>query len=141
MTDYRINDFYLLCDSAHREFYSVLLWDWQEMGLAWQCDEKAVLLGINSVARGGMFVCFSLYAGGAEPASIRLDTRQWREQLGQECMADFTAGVRRLQGLSCAQREDVFSIENPGHMLPPVQKELRHLIHQFGVSLPNRMAA
>jgi len=140
MKENGLNDFYLFCDSEHRELYSVLLYDWQEMGLAWRCDAKVLVLGIHSVMRGGMFVCFSLHTGGAEPSSIRVDMEQWREQLGQEDMADFIAEIRRLQGLTCQQRGNTFLIENPAHILAPVQKKLRNMIHQFGVKLPNKIA-
>ena len=140
MKENTLNDFYLFCDSEHRELYSVLLYDWQEMGLAWRCDSGVVSLGVNSVMKGGMFVCFSLHTGGAEPSSIRVDMEQWREQLGQEDMARFIAEIRQLQGLSCQQREYAFIIENPAHILAPVQKQLRNIIHQFGVKLPNKIA-
>lgn len=136
-----LNDFYLFCDGEHRELYSVLLHDWEEMGLAWSCESGVVYLGINSAIKGSMFVCFSLHTGGAEPSSIRIDMNQWRKQLGQEYTAAFTADVRRLQGLSYQQRGDVFMIENPAHILAPVQKKLRNMMHQFGVTLPNKVAA
>ncbi|PCI44194.1 MAG: hypothetical protein COB41_05015 [Proteobacteria bacterium] len=135
-----LNNFYLFCDGEHRELYSVLLYDWQEMGLAYCCDAKVLSLGINSVIKGEMFVCFSLHTGGAEPAAIRIDMNQWRRQLGQEYTASFAADVRRLQGLSCQQRGDVFVIENPAHILAPTQKKLRNMMHQFGATLPNKVA-
>ncbi|MDQ6968797.1 MAG: hypothetical protein Q9M14_08965 [Mariprofundaceae bacterium] len=136
-----LNDFYFFCDGEHRELYSILLNDWQEMGLAWRCDSGVLSLGINSVVKDMMFVCFSLHTGGAEPSSIQVDMSQWRKQLGQEYTASFIAEIRRLQGLSCQQREHTFMIENPAHVLAPVQKQLRNMIHQFGVLLPNKIAA
>jgi len=141
MKENTLNDFYLFCDGEHRELYSVLLHDWEEMGLAWHCESGVLSLGINSAIKDTMFVCFSLHTGGAEPSSIRLDLNQWRKQLGQEDTAKFIADIRRLQGVSCQQRGDVFVIENPAHILPPVQKKLRNMIHQFGVTLPNKIAA
>jgi len=141
MKENGLNDFYLFCDGEHRELYSVLLHDWQEMGLAWSCDQGVVFLGMNSVIRGGMFVCFSLLTGGAESSSIRVDMKQWRHQLGQEDMANFIAEIGRIQGVSCQQRGDIFLIENPAHTLGPVQKKLRNTMHQFGVNLPNKIAS
>jgi len=141
MKENSLNDFYLFCDGEHRELYSVLLHDWQEIGLAWRCDAKVLILGINSVMKGGMFECFSLHTGGAEPSSIRIDMPQWRKQLGQEYTVSFITDICRLQGLSCQQREHTFVIENPAHILAPVQKQLRNIIHQFGVILPNKMAS
>ena len=135
-----LNDFYFFCDSEHRELYSILLSDWQEMGLAWYCELGVVYLGINSAVKGSMFVCFSLHTGGAEPSSIRVDMDQWRKQLGQEDTSRFIAGIRRLQGLSCQQRGYVFIIENSAHVLAPVQKEMRNIVHQFGINLPNKIA-
>jgi len=136
-----LHDFYFFCDGEHRELYSILLHDWQEMGLTWRCDSGVLSLGINSVVKGGMFVCFSLHAGGAAPSSIRLDMEQWRKQLGQEDTAVFIAEMRRLQGVSCQQREYIFMIENPAHILAPVQKQLRNIMHKFGVTLPNKIAS
>ena len=136
-----LNDFYLFCDGEHREFYSVLLYDWEEMGLAWRCESGVLILGINSAVKGIMVACFSMHTGGAVPSSIRLDLNQWRAQLGQEYTASFMADIRRLQGLSCQQRGDVFLIENPAHILSPVKKKLRNMVHQFGVKLPNKVAA
>jgi len=136
-----LNDFYLFCDGEHRELYSILLHDWQEMGLAWHCDSGVLSLGINSVMKDRMFVCFSLHTGGAEPSSIRVDMEQWRKQLGQEDAANFIAEIRRLQGLNCQQHDHVFLIENPAYILAPVQKKMRNMIHQFGVVLPNKIAS
>ncbi len=141
MEENTLNDFYLFCDGEHRELYSVLLYDWEEMGLAWCCESGVLSLGINSAIKDIMFVCFSLHTGGAEPSSIRLDLNQWRKQLGQEDTAKFIADIRRLQGVSCQQRGDIFVIENPAHILAPVQKKLRNMVHQFGVVLPNKVAA
>lgn len=135
-----LNDFYLFCDGQHRELYSILLHDWQEMGLAWYCEQGILYLGINSVMKGRMFVCFSLHTGGAEPSSIRVDMDEWRKQLGQEDTASFIAEIRRLQGLNYQQRGYVFIIENPAYILAPVQKEMRNIIHQLGIKLPNKIA-
>jgi len=136
-----LNDFYIFCDGEHRELYSVLLYDWQAIGLAWRCDSGVLSLGINSVIKGGMFVCFSLHTGGAEPSSIRIDMNQWCKQLGQEYTASFIAEIGRIQGVSYQQRGDIFLIENPAHTLGSVQKKLRNMMHQFGVTLPNKVAA
>ncbi|MDQ6954542.1 MAG: hypothetical protein Q9M20_03775 [Mariprofundaceae bacterium] len=135
----RLNDFYLLCDGAHREFYSVLLNDWQEIGLPWSCDEKMLHLSIHSVMKDTVFVCFSLHIGGLEMPSIRMDMQQWHNHLGQENTARFMRSITLLQGLKHQQRGDVFFIDSPGHALPPVQKELRNMIHQFAVQLPNKI--
>jgi len=135
-----LNDFYLFCDSEHRELYSVLLSDWQEMGLVWHCEPKVLCLGVKSVLRGGMFICFTLHAGGAEPASIRMDLEHWRKYLGQEDVASVIGDIRRIQGLRCQQHGGVFLVDNPGHILAPIQKQLRDIIHRLGVSLANKMA-
>jgi len=136
-----LNDFYLFCDSEHRELYSLLLYDWQEIGLAWYCASGVLYLAFNSVIKDAMFVCFSLHTGGMEPSSIRVDVAQWHKHLGQENTAKFIAEIRRLQGLSCQQRGYVFSIENPAHILAPVQKKMRNTIHQFGVTIANKIAS
>ncbi|MBL4760920.1 MAG: hypothetical protein JKY80_08745 [Mariprofundaceae bacterium] len=109
--------------------------------MAWRCDSGVLSLGINSVIKGGMFVCFSLHTGGAEPSSIRIDMNQWCKQLGQEYTASFIAEIGRIQGVSYQQRGDIFLIENPAHTLGSVQKKLRNMMHQFGVTLPNKVAA
>ena len=141
MKESTLNDFYFFCDSEHRELYSVLLHDWEEMGLAWCCESGVLFLGINSAIKDVMSVCFTLHTGGVEPASIRVDMKQWRNELGQEEMVDFIANMRRIQGISCQQRRDTLFIENPAHILAPVQKELRNIMHQFGLKVVNKIVS
>ena len=136
-----LNDYYMYCDDAHRELYSVLLNDWQEIGLAWACEDKVLNLGMMSVAKDQMLTFFSLHAGSAIPSSIQLNVSDWRRYLGQENMASFVGDIRRIQGLQIKERGDVLKIENAGHVLQATQKELRNLLHHFAVQLPNKVAA
>jgi len=68
-----------------------------------------------------------------------MDIHQWHQHLGQENTASFIHKLNRLQGLKHQQHSNTFFIETPAHALPPIQKELRNIIHQFSVQLPNRM--
>jgi len=140
MTAMTLNDYYLYCDDAHRELYSALLYDWQETGLTWTCEDKVLNLGVMSVVKDQMLTFFSLHAGSAIPASIQLNITDWRRYLGQEDMAAFVADVRRIQGLQIKERGDVLKIENVAHALQPIQKEFKNLLHHFAVQLPNKVA-
>ncbi len=136
----QLNDFYMLCDGDHREFFSVLIADWQDAGFVCEGDEEGMQLGIQSVRAHALVPCFSLRAGGADVAMIRLDIPIWHTYLGYEYTSEVMRELMQIEGLKHQHRMDIFYIENPGHALSQVQKTLRNKMHGFALELGKKIA-
>jgi hypothetical protein len=142
--------FYASCDSVHREFFSALLFDWQDSGqLAepaaaendMQVEPGAMLLRVRSVGRSDqsesgsilMPCLFALHAGGgADRARISLNLKNWREWFGPETRDLFVSELKGIQGLQHRSRADDFAILEPAHLSGPTQQKLRDLMVDFG---------
>ena len=141
MAEQTLGDFYGSCDAMHREFYSVLIREWEEIGLVWSWSDRAIALGSNSVIKDEMFILFRLQPGESiYPAAISIDTDAWRERLGQEEPDIFLREVRAIPGLQHKQRENIFSIVDAGHLSGPTQQRLRDMIKRLGFRIPELTA-
>ncbi len=141
MAEQTLGDFYGSCDAMHREFYSVLIREWEELGLVWSWSDRAIALGSNSVIKDEMFILFRLQPGESiYPATISIDTDDWRERLGQEEADIFLREVRAIPGLQHKQRENIFSIVDAGHLSGPTQQRLRDMIKRLGFRIPELTA-
>jgi hypothetical protein len=141
MVEQTLGDFYGSCDAMHREFYSVLIREWEELGLNWSWSGRAVALGSNSVIRDEMLILFRLQPGESiYPAEISIDTDDWRERLGQEEPDIFLREIRAIPGLQHKQRENIFSIVDAGHLSGPTQQRLRDMIKRLGFRIPELTA-
>lgn len=140
MSEPTLTDFYAFCDSAHREFFSVLIYEWDEAGLARAWCDHAVGLAVRSVARGGPVVFFELAPGGGQTtAAIRIDTRHWHRLLGYDDTARFIREVEQTGGIRHHLENGIFSIESPGHLIGPLQKKVRQMVQAIGRDLPNKV--
>jgi len=142
--------FYASCDPAHREFFSALLFDWQETGQIVEVAEipndmsaesGAALLRVRSLGRAVSAVgdavlmpcLFVLHAGdGIEPARISMDLDRWREWFGPEERDLFVQELEAMPGLKSRRRGSDFALLEPAHLSGPGQQKLRHLITGFG---------
>ncbi|MES0372438.1 MAG: hypothetical protein ABUK11_09195 [Mariprofundaceae bacterium] len=142
MAEQTLGNFYNSCDMIHREFYSVLIHEWEDLGLAWDWSDRAVALGSKSVIRDETFIFFRLQPGESiYPAAISIDTDAWREYIGQEEADIFLRDIRMISELQHKQRENIFSIIDPGHQSGPTQQKLRDLIKGFGFRIPELVAS
>ena len=142
MSEQTLGNFYLSCDTMHRELYSVLIYEWQEIALDWEWAERAIALGRTSVAKGAFLQFFYLEPGeNIYPAAITLNTDHWREWIGQEETDAFLRQVKAIHELQHKQRESIFSIDDPGHLSGPAQQQLRDVIKHFGMRLPELVPA
>jgi len=141
MAEQTLGNFYNSCDSSHRELYSVLIREWEELGLAWSFSDRAIALGSNSVTKDEVLTFFRLQPGESfYPAVITIDTDAWRGWLGQEEADIFLRDIRAIPGLQHKQRENIFSIIDAGHLSGPTQQQLRDLIKRFGFRSPELTA-
>lgn len=141
MVEQTLGDFYGSCDTMHRELYSVLIREWGEAGLTWSWAGRAIALGSKSVIRDETLIFFCLQPGeNIYPAAITIDTDAWREKIGQEETDIFLREIRAIPGLQHKQRENVFSIVDPGHLSGPTQQHLRDMIKQLGFRIPELTA-
>ncbi len=142
MSEQTLATFYQSCDMIHRELFSVMIYDWQETGLEWCYADRAVALGSHSVRKDQMLQFFYLNPGESiYPASISMDTDFWREMLGEEETDSFMRELKAIHGMKCQQRNQTFSIDDPGHLSGPQQQQLRDKIKRFGLRLPELVAA
>lgn len=142
MAEQTLGNFYLSCDTIHREIFSVMIHEWQEAGLTWEWSDRAIVLGNHSVIKDRFLGMFSLQPGeGIYPARITLDTDFWRELIGQEETDAFLRDLRSIHGLQCRQQDNLFSIIDPGHQSGPIQQQLRDQIRGFGLRLPELVAS
>lgn len=138
MSEKTLGDFYALCDGAHREFYSVLIREWEELGLPWLWQDDTVGLGFRSVMREKE-VCFFLLQRGFDiyPPMIRLQQRVWQAWLGKEESDRIMASLQHIPGLDVVvNRDGDLVIQDPGNTSGPVQQQLRNTIKSFGFRLP-----
>jgi len=141
MTEQTLGNFYNSCDATHREFYSVLIREWEELGLTWSWSGRAIAFGSKSAIKDELLIFFHLQPGESiYPAAITIDTDSWRSLLGQQEADIFLRGVRAIEGLEHKQRDNIFSIVDPGHMSGPMQQKLRDLIKGFGFRIPELVA-
>lgn len=142
MPEQTLGNFYLSCDTAHREIYSVLIHEWQENGLKWQWDGRDILLGNMSVIRDRYLGFFRLQPGeGIYPAAITIDMDQWREMIGQEETDKFLQSIELIHGLNCRRQDGRFSIVDPGHLSGSLQQLLRDRLKQFAIRIPDLVAS
>lgn len=142
MSEPTIADFYALCDSAHREFFSAVIYEWDEAGLARAWCDHAVGLAVRSVAKGGPVVFFELHPGGGQStAAIRIDTHHWHREIGYDDTSRFIRGVEGETGIRHHLENGVFSIESPGHLIGPLQRKVRDMVNNFGRKLPDKIAS
>ena len=142
MSEQTLGNFYLGCDTIHRELFSVLIYEWQEIGLTWSWADRSIALGSRSATKDQQLNFFFLNPGeNIYPASVSLDTAAWRELIGQESTDTFLAQVKTVHGLSFKQRDNIFAIEDPGHMSGPIQQQLRDIIKGFGYRIPQLVAS
>ena len=151
MTTNLTHIFYASCDPAHREFFSALLFDWQETGQIVEladaandmsAEEGAVLLRVRSLGRASsdeqsgalhMPCLFVLHAGDSlDSARVSMDMDRWREWFGSEERDLFVQEIESIGGLKSRRRDNDFSILEPAHLSGPAQQKLRHLITGFG---------
>jgi len=141
MAEQTLGNFYSSCDAAHRELYSVLIHEWEELGLAWSWSGRSVAFGSKSAIKDELLIFFHLQPGESiYPAVISIDTDLWRTRLGQQEADIFLSDIRAIPGLQHKQRENIFSIVDPGHLSGPTQQRLRDLIKHFGFRLPELVA-
>jgi len=134
MAEQSLGNFYLSCDTMHRELYSVLIYEWQEIGLDWEWKDRSIVLGRKSIAKDAFLHFFYLQPGeNIYPAAIALDTDQWRELVGQEETDAFLREIKAIHELHHKQRENIFSVDDPGHLSGPAQQQLRDVIRRFGM--------
>ncbi|HXH72329.1 MAG TPA: hypothetical protein VNI58_05875 [Mariprofundaceae bacterium] len=134
MANGTLSDFYIRCDNLHRELYSVMAREWQEVGQAVRQSERGLKLCLRSVSVGGEegLALFELLPGaGTAPASIVLNLNDWRRWFGEEEAEAMMRHVTDIQGLQHKSRDGVFSIIDPGHMSGPMQQALRNLVLQI----------
>lgn len=137
MSEKNLGDFFALCDSAHREFYSVLIREWEELGLPWMWQDDMVGLGFRSATREREVVFFLLHRGfDIYPATIRLNRDLWNQWLGKEAADRIMESLERVQGLDAVVRNSELVISDPGNTSGPVQQQLRDQIKSFGFRLP-----
>lgn len=142
MAEQTLGNFYLSCDTAHREIYSVIIHEWQESGLQWQWSGRAIALGRASVIREKFLTFFQLLPGeGIYPASISIDVDYWRELIGQEEADAFLRNIETMHGLQCRRVENVFSIVDPGHLSGTLQQQLRDQLRRFSLRIPELVAS
>lgn len=142
MTEQTLGNFYLSCDTSHREIYSVIIHEWQESGLQWQWNGRNIALGTRSVVRDQFFSFFQLQPGeGIYPASITLDLAYWRDLIGQEEADSFVRSLEQMHGLQCRQRENLFAIVDPGHLSGSLQQQLRDQLKRFALRVPELVAS
>lgn len=136
MSEKTLGDFYMLCDSAHREFYSVLVREWEELGLPWLWQGDSIGLGFRSVTRGRDVVFFLLGRGfDIYPPAIRLNRDAWDEWLGKEEAERIMGALEQIHGLDAMIRGGEMVIDAPGNVSGPVQQQLRDKIRSFGFRL------
>lgn len=141
MAEQTLGNFYLSCDTTHRELYSVLIHEWQESGLQWQWEGRNIALGRRSVVRDRFFGFFMLQPGeGIYPANISMDLAFWRETIGQEECDLFIKSTELMHGLQFRRQEGVFTIVDPGHLSGSLQQQLRDQIRRFALRLPDLVA-
>lgn len=142
MSEQTLGNFYNSCDMIHRELYSVLIHEWEELGLTRSWSGRAVALGSKSVIKDETLIFFRLQPGESiYPAAITIDTDAWRESLGQEVVDIFLGDIKAIPELQYKQRESIFSILDPGHQSGPTQQKLRDLIKHFGFRIPELVAS
>jgi len=138
MSEKTLGDFYALCDSAHREFYSVLIREWEELGLPWLWHGDSVGLGYRSAMRDREMIFFLLDRGfDIYPPAIRLDRMMWQEWLGKEESDRIMEALEQIHGLDAVVRGNDMVIDAPGNTSGPVQQKLRDKIRAFGFRLPD----
>ena len=145
MAEPTLATFYAICDSSHREFYSVLIREWQELGLSWVWTDENVALCGRSVARGdenGMVELFVLKPGrlGAD-SEITVNGDHWRNLFGQEEIDLFLRQANEIPGLDFKTRGAAFSMLDTAHASGPTQQRLRNLLQNWGRRLPDILAA
>jgi len=142
MSEPTLVDFYAFCDSAHREFFSAVIYEWDEAGLARIWCDHAIGLAARSVARGGHVTIFELHPGGGQTtAAIRIDTHHWHRVLGYDETSRFIREIENESGIRHRLENGIFSIESPGHLVGPLQRKVRDMINDLGRSLPNKLPA
>jgi len=142
MTEQTLGNFYLSCDTSHRELYSVIIHEWQESGLQWQWDDRNLALGMRSVMRDSYFSFFRLQPGeGIYPASITLDLDFWRELIGQEETDAFIRSIESMHGVQYRRRDNIFAIVDPGHLSGSLQQQLRDQFKRFALRVPDLVAS
>jgi len=142
MSEQTLGNFYLSCDTIHRELYSVIIREWQEAGLEWSWADRAIALGRRSVIKDQLLNFFYLNPGeNIYPASISLDTDVWHDLLGQEVTDAFLRELKAIHSLSCKQQDNIFSIEDPGHLSGPSQQMLRDVLGRFAFRIPELVAS
>ncbi|MDX8403518.1 MAG: hypothetical protein R8K54_03825, partial [Mariprofundaceae bacterium] len=97
MAEQTLGNFYSSCDAIHREFYSVLIHEWEEIGLAWSWSGRGVALGYRSVIKDETLIFFCLLPGeNIYPAAMTINTDDWRESVGQEEADIFLRDIRAI---------------------------------------------
>lgn len=142
MMEQTLGNFYLSCDTSHRELYSVIIHEWQESGLQWKWDDRNLALGMQSVVRDRYFAFFQLQPGeGIYPASITLDLDFWRELIGQEETDTFVRSIESMHGVQCRRRDNIFAIVDPGHLSGSLQQQLRDQFRRFAMRVRDLVAS
>lgn len=128
----------MLCDGAHREFYSVLVREWEELGLPWLWQGDSVGLGFRSATRDTDAIFFLLDRGfDIYPPAIRLNREVWDGWLGKEEAERIMEELGRIHGLDAVIRGNEMVINAPGNTSGPVQQQLRDKVRAFGFRLPD----
>ncbi len=150
MTMSSTHNFYASCDSVHREFFSALLFDWQETGQVIEAaeasndmgvEEGALLLRVRSIGRAAtgadgmpLLPClFVIHSGNAfGPPRMSMDLERWREWFGPEERDLFVQELEAVPGLKHQYRDSEFAILEPAHLSGPAQQKLRDMITACG---------
>jgi|GEM_PF-2174552 len=135
-----LRDFFQECDGAHREFFSVVIRQWQSRGLPWIWVGRDVGLAGRAAEKEAPVVIFRLIPGrGTAPALISLDMEAWRNLFGFGETAEFIRSIEEIQGLEVKIRSPIYSIIDPGHASGPMQQDMRDAILLLGSRLIDLM--
>lgn len=135
----RLGDFYAACDGQHREFFSSILYEWEEAGQPWMWRERDIVLCIRSAGRSLQLV--SLHAcSGSTPACLTCDLGQVRIRLGDAEADGLLRRIEEIRGLERRIASDICEILEPGNASGSEKQALRAVVHRLGVHLPGVLA-
>ena len=131
MADWKL--FYQRLESAHREFVSALIADWQRTGGVVELSENAnaCLLRARSAMRGSPVVA-EVRRTREGFAEVVLMLPAWRELLGPEEAGRWLERFVEAEELGWERLGDVWVLVRPGHLAPPLQHLLRTRFVEFG---------
>ncbi|MDX8410380.1 MAG: hypothetical protein R8K46_00710 [Mariprofundaceae bacterium] len=139
MEDGSPNDFYALCDGAHRELFSTIAHDWTERGLPREWQDGNLVLCVHTAGQHVPLFVLAV-AGSAHRARLLLPLGVIRGALGEIEAQRLGQAIRDIHGLKSQQQDDVLAVLEPGHASGPIQQAMRDVINTLAVRLPNMLA-